>query len=205
MYDERISKHESWLKNEAFNAGKAGTTFFAFDKAYDYVSRSRVAEKSGILAEIIVAWMLGAFAKHHPDLKVKMSWYLDSREKTDFLVSRRLSDGTIKERKVQLNFNNAQDFHNLPKEVVLVRVGPSRQIKFQGKIYIERMWGEEVLGKILAGMADSPLYRDAVSKSVTRHFNKVNENLFSPKELEMFFSCSAVWTPYRDAWKMIQA
>lgn len=136
------------FKRAARDAGRQGILFTDFAKS----SGLQYTEfNSGLIAEVVEAWMLGYFMSlGNTGLKVDISDYLDHKRKADFKLSR-----YGKESLVQVKFNNDEDFA-LPDDVTLMKFGPDPDV-FIGVRYLPPMRGNEVLYQILV---ESGLYSE---------------------------------------------
>ncbi len=127
-------------KRNARDAGLRGTLFtdFAMSSGVRYTSFN-----SGLVAEIIEAWMLGRFmAVRNTGLKVDISDYLDHKRKADFRLERYGKSSLI-----QVKFNSNKEVI-LPADVKLLRFGADPDA-FKGKFFIPPMRGNRVLFRIL--------------------------------------------------------
>lgn len=128
------------FKRAARDAGKKGILFTDFAKS----SGLRYTQlDSGLVAEVVEAWMLGYFMSlEGTGLEVDISDYLDHKRKADFRLCR-----CGKEALLQVKFNNNKDFI-LPKDVILLKFGADPDV-FEGTRYLASQRGNEVLFELL--------------------------------------------------------
>lgn len=127
-------------KRSARDAGLHGILFtdFADSSGLRYTMLD-----SGLIAEVVEAWMLGRFMSvKNTGLKVDISDYLDHKRKADFRLERYGRSSLI-----QVKFNNNKEVI-LPADVKLLRFGPDPDA-FKGKFFIPPMRGNDVLFQIL--------------------------------------------------------
>lgn len=120
----QVNKKINAVKNLAFNVAQKGFTFQELVHKTQIQRDSDIGGKSGIYAEVILAWMCGVFKRYNPNsFDVEMSVVLDHRYKTDFLVKRFDARGMWHEQKMQVKFNNDNLFC-VPDDVTLVHLAP---------------------------------------------------------------------------------